>query len=182
MPDSNYSDAYVWLSRPEGSIELVRLPTGDRKGEWVFSRQTVRSIDRLYDAFEDRPYHAMLLTVSVDRLRPDLWRAPELWLRERTPAWAKFEPVARRRPSAPKLYQLLGCVVLARAGLRREPPGVARCSRSPPAESWLSAAGNCRPPRCCKHMRPAGWLLGLPGAARRRPRRWTWTSRCSAPC
>src|SRR5665213_3548306 len=48
IPDSNYSDAYVWLSLPQGAIELVRLPTGDRKGEWVFSRRTVRSVDRLY--------------------------------------------------------------------------------------------------------------------------------------
>jgi MscS family membrane protein len=111
LPDSNYGDAYVWLSQAEGTIELVRLPAGERKGEWVFSRQTVRSIDRLYHQFENRPYHAMLLNVSTERLRPDAWRAPELWLRDRLPEWCKADlsPVAAFRIEA---YQLIGFVAL----------------------------------------------------------------------
>src|SRR5262249_44314115 len=40
LPESNYSDPYTWISQPEGVIELVRLPSGERKGEWVFSRET----------------------------------------------------------------------------------------------------------------------------------------------
>ena len=112
IPDSNYSDSCVWLSLPEGSIELVRLPSGDRKGEWVFSRHTLASVDALYSEFEDRPYHEMLLSVSVDRLRPDLWRAPELWLRERLPGWAKtnLSPTTALRAEA---YQFLGLAVFA---------------------------------------------------------------------
>ena len=111
IPDSNYSDTYSWLSLPEGSIELVRMPSGDHKGEWLFSRQTVRTIDRLYQQCEDKPYHEMLLSIPADRLRPDLWRAPELWLRERLPAWSKADlsPVAAWRVEA---YQLIGCVLL----------------------------------------------------------------------
>jgi hypothetical protein len=45
IPDSNYSDAFIWVSQPEGVIELVRMPSGDRKGEWLFSRETIRSLD-----------------------------------------------------------------------------------------------------------------------------------------
>ncbi len=156
IPDSNYSEAYVWLSRPEGSIELVRLPTGEHKGDWVFSRQTIRSIDALYDEFEDQPYHAMLLSVSVDRLRPDLWRAPELWLRDRTPAWAKFNLSPAFRV---ELYQLLGLPRPRRPGLRREPPGVAALAAG---VGRLLAFRGCKLPPASVHryLRPAGRLLG----------------------
>ena len=111
IPDSNYSDTYSWLSLPEGSIELVRMPVGDHKGEWLFSRQTVRSVDRLYQQCENKPYHEMLLSIPADRLRPDVWRAPELWLRERMPAWSKADlsPIAAFRV---EVYQLAGCVLL----------------------------------------------------------------------
>ncbi len=159
IPDSNYSDAYVWLSLPQGAIELVRLPTGDRKGEWVFSRRTVRSVDRLYDEFEGRPYHEMLLSVSADLLRPDLWRAPELWLRDCLPGWAKtnLSPLPEFRL---ELYQLLGGAVLAGLAF-----AVSRLA------SWMLAAGLGRvlalrnwelpPARVFKTVRPAGWLLAF---------------------
>ena len=112
IPDSNYSDAYVWLSRPEGSVELVRLPDGQRKGEWVFTRHTVRSIDALYDHFENLPYGEIPLSVSTARLRPDPWRAPELWLRERMPGWAKGDLVPNPALRV-EAYQLLGVPLLA---------------------------------------------------------------------
>ncbi len=158
IPDSNYSDAYVWLSQPEGTIELVRLPAGDRKGEWVFSRQTVRSIDALYSAFEDRPYHEMLLAVSVNRLRPDLWRAPELWLRERTPAWAKVN-LSPSPVLCAELYQLLGCVALAGLAFAVNRLG----SRALAAVvGGALALGGWKLPSALvlKRLRPAGRLLG----------------------
>jgi MscS family membrane protein len=157
LPDSNYSDTYVWLSQPEGSIELVRLPTGDHKGEWVFSRQTVRSIDRLYHRYEDRPYHATLLNVSVDRLRPDPWRAPELWVRDRMPAWSKINlsPVDAYRA---ELYQIFGSAILAvlvfvttRLGSRVLGAAVRRCLV---LGGWDLPLGTV-----LKRLRPAGRLL-----------------------
>jgi MscS family membrane protein len=157
LPDSNYSDTYVWLSQPEGSIELVRLPTGEHKGEWVFSRQTVRSIDRLYHQFEDRPYHEMLLNVSADRLRPDPWRAPELWLRDRLPAWSKtnVSPLAEYRieihqPAGLAIVALLA-VALNRLGTRLVAIVVRRC---------LAPGGWDVPTTTVlKRLRPAGHLL-----------------------
>jgi MscS family membrane protein len=157
IPDSNYSDAYVWLSLPEGAIELIRLPSGDRKGEWVFSRQTVRSADRLHLHFAGKPYHEMLLSVSVDRLRPDFWRSPELWLRERLPAWSQTDvsPAAAFRVEA---YQLAGCLFLAalafavnRLGARALAAVAARCLA---VGGWAPPAGTA-----LKRMRPAGRLL-----------------------
>jgi MscS family membrane protein len=157
LPDSNYSDTYVWLSHPEGSIELVRLPTGEHKGEWVFSRQTVRSIDRLYHHFEDKPYHEMLLNVSPDRLRPDPWRAPELCLRDNLPAWSKADvsPVITYRV---ELYQVAGlavatllAVALTRLGSRLLAVVVRRT---------LALAGWDLPPATVlKRLRPTGRLL-----------------------
>jgi MscS family membrane protein len=157
LPDSNYSDNYVWLSQAEGTIELVRLPIGERKGEWVFSRQTVRSIDRLYNLFENRDYHMMLLNVSPDRLRPDLWRAPELWLRERMPAWATANlsaTVALRF----EVYQVLGLILAAAAAFAMNRLG-----------TWALAAGLGRAlaykgaalPQSAvvKRLRPVGRLL-----------------------
>ena len=157
LPDSNYSDAYVWLSRPEGSIELVRLPAGERKGEWVFSRQTMRSVDRLYDEFEARPYHEMLLSYSADLLRPDLWRAPELWLRNWIPDWAKtnLSPLAAFRL---ELYQLLGAAGLAALAF----------ALSRLAAAMLAAVvgrilafrqGQLPPAKVFKYLHPVGWLL-----------------------
>jgi MscS family membrane protein len=157
LPDSNYSDAYVWLSCPGGSIELVRLPTGDRKGEWVFSRRTVGSIDRLYEAFEGRPYHEMLLSVSTDLLRPDPWRAPELWLRDRLPGWTKvnLSPFSEFRV---ELYQFIGCVVLA--GLAFGVYRLASSALAAVVRRVLAFRGWELPPaQLFKYLRPAGWLL-----------------------
>ena len=157
IPDSNYSDAYVWLSLPEGSIELIRLPAGDRKGEWVFSRQTVRSADRLHLTFEGKPYHELLLSVSTDRLRPDLWRSPELWLRERLPAWSQADvsPSAAVRVEA---YQLAGCALLAALAFAVSRLGAralaAAAERSLALGGWEPPAGTA-----LKRLRPAGWLL-----------------------
>jgi MscS family membrane protein len=157
LPDSNYSDAYVWLSGPEGIIELVRLPAGERKGEWVFSRQTVRSTDRLYAYFEGRPYHEMLLSVPEDRLRPGPWHAPELWLRDRMPGWSRANlspaPAFRAEP-----YQLLGVAALAGlafAGSRLGARGLAFG-----LHRGLALGGWDLPHRSfLNHLRPAGWLL-----------------------
>jgi MscS family membrane protein len=157
LPDSNYGDAYVWLSQAEGTIELVRLPAGERKGEWVFSRQTVRSIDRLYHQFEDRPYHAMLLNVSVDRLRPDAWRAPELWLRDRLPEWCKanLSPVMAFRV---EVYQLIGLAAFLGLvfGLHRLGANVlvAAAGHGLRLGGWPLPSATGR-----KRLRPASWLL-----------------------
>jgi MscS family membrane protein len=157
LPDSNYSDAYVWLSRPEGTIELMRLPAGERKGEWVFSRQTVRSIDRLYAGFECRPYHEMLLSVPEDRLRPDPWHAPELWLRDRMPGWSRtnLSPAPAFRA---ELYQLLGLAALAGLAFGVSRLGVRGLAFG--LHCGLALGGWEFPPRSIlKHLRPAGWLI-----------------------
>jgi MscS family membrane protein len=111
LPDSNYSDPYVWLSQPEGVIELVRIPSGDRKGEWVFSQATVNAIDKLYLAFEEKPYNEELVALGTSFYLPHPWIETELWLRSEMPSWLRSSVL-----SAPgfdiQAYELLGYLIV----------------------------------------------------------------------
>jgi MscS family membrane protein len=112
IPDSNYSDPYVFLSQPEGVIEVVRLPSGERKGEWVFSRDTVRSIDKLYVVFEDKPYLEEVVSLGKAGVYlPDFWAEPELWLRSRLPRWLRASLFSTRRLTL-EVYELLGYLLV----------------------------------------------------------------------
>jgi MscS family membrane protein len=112
IPDSNFSDPYVFLSQLQGVIELVRLASGQRKGEWVFSRDTVRSIDKLYVVFEDKPYLDEVVSLgTAGRYLPDPWGEPELWLRSHLPRWLRSSLVSTRRLTL-EVYELLGYIVV----------------------------------------------------------------------
>src|SRR5262249_36353710 len=111
IPDSNYSDPPVWLSQPEGVIEVVRIPAGDRKGEWVFSRDTVRSIDNLYDAYEDQPYRPEIVALGTGVHLPHLWQEPELWLRSQLPGWLRARLLAAGGVNL-QVYEALGYVLV----------------------------------------------------------------------
>jgi MscS family membrane protein len=111
IPDSNYSDPHVVLSQPDGVIELVRLTSGARKGEWVYSRDTVRSIDRVYVTFEDEPYLDEVLSLGTTAHLPDLWSEPELWLRSHLPAWLRAGLLSTRYLTV-EVYEALGYVLV----------------------------------------------------------------------
>jgi MscS family membrane protein len=111
IPDSNYSDPTVLLSQPEGVIELVRLPSGDRKGEWVFSRDTVRSIDKLYVAYEEKPYLKEIVASGTSFYLPQPWGEAELWLRSHLPAWLRAGVVNTQSLNL-EVYELLGYLLV----------------------------------------------------------------------
>jgi MscS family membrane protein len=111
FPDSNYSEPYVWLSQPEGLIELVRLPAGDRRGEWVVSRESVRSLEKLYASFENKPYLQDVVTHGSNSQLPQFSAEPELWLRDRLPSWLRISVLTTRRINL-ELYELLGFVIV----------------------------------------------------------------------
>jgi MscS family membrane protein len=98
IPDTNYSVPYPWLSLPSGVIELVRTASGPRKGEWVFSRETVRSIDPLYHAYEDLPY--LTEHQGTTHHLPTFWHTPELWVRNQMPGWLKMPLLGQAAPVA----------------------------------------------------------------------------------
>jgi MscS family membrane protein len=111
IPDSNYSDPYVWLSSPQGVIELVRIPSGNRKGEWVFSRDTVNSIDKLFVVAEDLPYEETIVASGTQAYLPSPWTETELWLRRLLPGWLRATVFATPRFSL-QVYELLGYVLI----------------------------------------------------------------------
>jgi MscS family membrane protein len=111
IPDSNYSDPYVLLSSPQGAVELVRIPSGNRKGEWVFSRDTVNAIDKLYVAVEDRPYDEAIVASGTLAYLPTPWGETEMWLRSLLPGWLRASVVSAPRFSL-QVYELLGYVLI----------------------------------------------------------------------
>jgi len=65
------------LRHTAGRIELDRQRDGPRKGEWLFTAPTVRSIERLYQAFEKRP-----IVPEMRKSRLPFWKLPALYVRE----------------------------------------------------------------------------------------------------
>gem|GEM_PF-106710 len=77
--DPLFEGPYKHLIDRYGRIEIARQVGGERAGEWLFSAATVKSVERLYDAWETRPL--------LPEFRADpgvsLRTLPSLWLRER---------------------------------------------------------------------------------------------------
>jgi MscS family membrane protein len=111
LPDTNHGPHYVWFSQPSGLIDLAREYGGERKGEWLFSAATVRSIDRLYADSEGQPYVPEIRELIKSEPGPVLWREPELWLPGRLPDWARSSVLTTRAVHL-KIYQLAGIVFL----------------------------------------------------------------------
>jgi MscS family membrane protein len=159
IPDSNFNEPYVYLSRPEGVIELVRVPSGERKGEWVFSRDTVRSINALYIAFEDEPYLPEVVELGTQNHLPHPWKETELWLRSQMPAWLRFQIV--NTPSVHlEVYELVGYGVVAALALvclRLTTWLLAGCLQ------WWLARRQWILPRetLVRRLRPTGWLFAM---------------------
>ncbi len=55
VPDSSVGVPLAAVVDKEGQITAERQVAGTRKGQWLFNRATVRSLDGLYDAFESKP-------------------------------------------------------------------------------------------------------------------------------
>ena len=60
----------------QGRIEIGRVEAEERNGEWLFTAGTVKSIEKLYEVFQDKA-----LVQGVQRI--SFRTAPWLWLRER---------------------------------------------------------------------------------------------------
>jgi MscS family membrane protein len=111
LPDSNHGPHYIWLAQEDGLIDMAREYTGERKGEWLFSAATVRSIDRLFAESEGRPHVPEIRSLIGSDPRPILWREPGLWLRSRMPVWALYSVLTTKNVHL-KVYQLAGIGLL----------------------------------------------------------------------
>ncbi len=75
IPDTPVGPPYVWLADDVGVIELVRIEEGEQAGYWLFSEATVRSVEKLFAKYQDRP--------RIEGTQPIAFRtAPWLWVHE----------------------------------------------------------------------------------------------------
>ena len=85
LPDSSVGVPLEALVHKEGRITAERQVSGKRKGQWLFNRATVRSVDRLYDEFESKPIVPELAATGRTAGGPTFRHTPGLWLRHRIP-------------------------------------------------------------------------------------------------
>ena len=111
LPDSSIGSPLAALVHKEGQITAERQVAGGRKGQWLFNRATVRSLDGLYEAFASKPLVPDLAAVGRKAGVPEFGLAPGLWLRHRVPAGLRNR-VALAGQFSPAVYQVLGMGVL----------------------------------------------------------------------
>jgi MscS family membrane protein len=131
--DPQYEGPYKHLVNRYGRIEIGRRVgegRDERAGEWLFTPATVRSIDRLYDAWETRP----LLPMYHGRPGIALVSLPGLWVRERL-----IPPSFKWTAFGLQYWQWIGIpLVLVIGGLAH---AVARRAAPPIARRLLPARG-----------------------------------------
>ena len=110
VPNTSAGEPLEAIVRQEGRIVVERQSTGDRKGQWLFTRASVESIDRLYDAFESKPIVRELQELGMKERPVTFAQSHGLWLRDRVPDWLKAR-LMPSRPASLRLYQLLGLVL-----------------------------------------------------------------------
>jgi MscS family membrane protein len=111
VPDSSVGVPLEALVHKEGRIAAERQVAGARKGQWLFNRATVRSLDRLYEVFESQPILPEVVMAGRTAERPGFRLSPGLWLRHRMPAWLRYR-IGVTDQLAFTLYQIAGLVLL----------------------------------------------------------------------
>ncbi len=103
LPDNSKGPPCTLLIRDEGVIELARVESGPREGEWLFTRSTVRSIEPLYRATEKLP----VVPELRGKVSLSFWELPALYVRE---YWV---PNALKQPLGVLfVWQWLGIIVV----------------------------------------------------------------------
>jgi MscS family membrane protein len=75
---------------PGTEITLVRIPDGERAGEWVFSADTVERSEEFYRRVEPLPYRADAGSPGLHAMYVESpgWMIPQAWVRS-LPDWAR---------------------------------------------------------------------------------------------
>ncbi|MDB5349321.1 MAG: small-conductance mechanosensitive channel [Planctomycetota bacterium] len=111
VPDTSVGLPLEAVVHKEGRITAERQASGKRKGQWLFNRATVQSVDRLYDEFETKPLVPELTAIGRTSAAPAFRHLPGLWLRQRLPGWLRSQVVASG-PWSLAAYQVAGMVLL----------------------------------------------------------------------
>jgi MscS family membrane protein len=111
IPDTSVGLPLEAVVHKEGRITAERLVSGKRKGQWLFNRATVRSVDRLYDEFESKPLVPELAAIGRTADGPAFRLTPGVWVRHRVPGWLRSR-IGASGPWSLAVYQVVGMVLL----------------------------------------------------------------------
>ena len=111
IPDTSAGLPLEAVVHKEGRITSERQVSGKRKGQWLFNRASVRSLDALYDEFESKPLVSELIAIGRTGEGPAFRLAPGVWIRHRLPAWLR-SPTGAPGPWSLAVYQVGGLVLL----------------------------------------------------------------------
>ncbi|HEV3163295.1 MAG TPA: mechanosensitive ion channel family protein [Isosphaeraceae bacterium] len=111
LPDTSVGLPLEAVVQKEGRITAERLVSGKRKGQWLFNRATVQSVDPLYDAFEAKPLVPELAATGHTVVGPTFRHTPGLWLRHHMPDWLRSRVGASKARSL-AAYQVVGLILL----------------------------------------------------------------------
>ena len=111
LPDTSVGLPLEALVHKEGRITAERQGSGKRKGQWLFNRATVQSLDRLYDEFESKPLVPELAAIGLPAGGPTFRHTPGLWARRRIPGWLRAR-IGAPGPWSLAAYQIVGLVLL----------------------------------------------------------------------
>ena len=156
VPDTSVGLPLEAVVHKAGRITAERQVSGKRKGQWLFNRATVQSLDQLYDEFESKPIVPELAATGRATSGPTFQRTPGLWLRHRLPGWLKPR-IGASGPWSLAAYQVLGLVLMVFLivpvyRLVAWPLNLALRSLM----AWRSVAVDDRETR--SWVRPIGWL------------------------
>jgi MscS family membrane protein len=156
IPDSSAGLPLEALVHKEGRITAERKATGKRKGQWLFNRATVRSVDALYEEFASKPLLPELLATGHKAVRHTFIHMPWLWIRNHVPDSLRTRIGASGSWSL-AAYQLIGLILLVLLIVPVYRLVVGPCARILRSlMSWRSVPADDRELR--SWVRPIGWL------------------------
>ncbi|MFO0908025.1 MAG: mechanosensitive ion channel family protein [Isosphaeraceae bacterium] len=87
IPDEPAGPRFYYYRGPLGRIDLLRCDTGQRRGDWQFSGETVGRLETMYRLVQGRQVDPALASMPGVRTAPAFAVAPGLWIRDHTPRW-----------------------------------------------------------------------------------------------
>ncbi len=105
LPDDAEGPRYVCHRSDQGRIVIARKAEGPRKGEWLFTADTVARVERMFRRSLHRPPDDSLEGMQGIVFEPSFWETPGIWLRLRLPGWAQVRTLGL------EVYQWLGLVL-----------------------------------------------------------------------
>jgi MscS family membrane protein len=157
IPDTSIGHPLEAVVQREGRITTERQVSGKRKGQWLFNRATVRSLDALYQEFESKPLVAELTAIGRTAEGPKFRLTPGVWIHHRIPSLLRSR-IGMSGPWSLEAYQLIGIfalLILAVPAYRLATRPVTFLLRSLMARRDVPFEDREIPSR----VRPIGWLV-----------------------